>query len=217
MAPRPYWRGHLKLSLVWCPIALYPAVDASERISFRQVNRATGNRLRHQLVDSVTGESVESHEKGRGYEIAENQFAIVEDEELDSARADARTRRYGAAPSAASESEIDERPRRVSKREELTQAEELIVPPHRPRIENPRTIEIERFIPRAQIDARYHHTPYYIAPREVIGQEAFAVIRDAMVRKEVVGVGHVVLSNRERPIILEPMGLGLWHDWYALG
>jgi DNA end-binding protein Ku len=101
MAPRPYWRGHLKLSLVSCPIALYPAVDASERISFRQVNRATGNRLRHQLVDSVTGEPVESHEKGRGFEVAENQFVIVDDEELDSARAEARTRRYGAAPAAA--------------------------------------------------------------------------------------------------------------------
>src|SRR3954451_8424788 len=92
MAPRPYWKGYLKLSLVTCPIALYPAVDASERISFRQVNRATGNRLRQQLVDSVTGEAVESHEKARGYEVGDNQFALVEDEELAEARAEARTR-----------------------------------------------------------------------------------------------------------------------------
>jgi DNA end-binding protein Ku len=214
MAPRPYWKGHLKLSLVSCPIALYPAVDASERISFRQVNRATGNRLRQQLVDSVTGDAVESHEKARGYEIAESQFAIVEDEELEKARAEARTRPYGptAAPAAPmGEQEIDEPPHRMSKREEFKRVEvqSQIFPSPRPRIENPRTIEIERFIPRAQIDARYYHTPYYIAPRDKIGQEAFAVIRDSIASKEVVGMGHVVLSNRERPIIVEPLGLGL--------
>src|SRR5688572_16033152 len=98
MAPRPYWKGYLKLSLVSCPIALYPAVDASERVSFRQVNRATGNRLRQQLVDSVTGETVESWDKGRGYEVGENQFVVVEDKELEEVREEARTRPYSAAP-----------------------------------------------------------------------------------------------------------------------
>jgi DNA end-binding protein Ku len=50
-ASRPYWKGYLKLSLVSCPISLYPAVSPAERISFRQINRQTGNRLRQQLVD----------------------------------------------------------------------------------------------------------------------------------------------------------------------
>lgn len=59
------------------------------------------------------------------------------------------------------------------------------------------------------MDPRYHLTPYYIAPRDIIGQEAFAVIRDAMASKDVIALGHIVLSNRERPIILEPLGLGL--------
>ena len=77
------------------------------------------------------------------------------------------------------------------------------------RIENNRTIEIERFVPGAQIDPRYHDTPYYIAPRDQVGLEAFAVIRDAMRRKEMVGMGRVVLAKRERPIIIEPMGNGL--------
>jgi non-homologous end joining protein Ku len=75
MAPRPYWKGHLKLSLVSCPIALYPAVDAGERVSFRQINRSTGNRLRQRLVDTVTGETIEASDKARGFEVAENQFA----------------------------------------------------------------------------------------------------------------------------------------------
>jgi DNA end-binding protein Ku len=66
MAPRPHWKGFLKLSLVSCPVSLYPALAPAERVSFRQVNRQTGNRLRQQLVDSVTGEVVQSHDRGRG-------------------------------------------------------------------------------------------------------------------------------------------------------
>ena len=59
MAPRAHWKGYLKLSLVSCPVAMHPAIAAAERISFRQVNRQTGNRLRQQLVDSVTGQVVQ--------------------------------------------------------------------------------------------------------------------------------------------------------------
>src|SRR5687768_1870140 len=62
MPPRPHWKGYLKLSLVSCPIALYPAVSPAERISFRQVNKRTGNRVRQQLVDAVTGEPVASED-----------------------------------------------------------------------------------------------------------------------------------------------------------
>lgn len=209
MAPRPYWKGYLKLSLVSCPIALYPAIDASERVSFRQVNKQTGNRLRQQLVDTVTGEVVEAEEKGRGYELGENQFLVVEEEELEQAREEARRRPYSAAPAAQ-----DEAPPIAGRGAPKVEAkrsvpEPEVVAPPRPRIENTRTIEIERFVPLGQIDARYHHTPYYIAPRDLVGQEAFAVIRDALSAKDVVGMGRVVLSNRERPIMLEPMGLGL--------
>jgi DNA end-binding protein Ku len=76
-------------------------------------------------------------------------------------------------------------------------------------IENNRTIEIDRFIPRSQIDARYLDTPYYVVPRDQVGEEAFAVIRDAMRAKDVVGMGRVVLARRERPIIVEPTGNGI--------
>jgi non-homologous end joining protein Ku len=215
MAPRAYWKGYLKLSLVSCPIALYPAIDASQRVAFRQINRATGHRVRHQLVDSVTGEAVDVHEKGRGYEVGENQFAVVEDEELEQARIEARSRPFGVtAPDRISIEQEPAQPASGTRnREELRRAEQLAtraaLPPPRPRVENTRTIDIERFFPRSQIDARYHLTPYYIAPRDVMRQEAFAVIRDAMDGKGVVGLGHIVLSNRERPIILEPLGLGL--------
>src|SRR5215472_16807799 len=98
MAPRAHWKGYLKLSLVSCPVSLYPAIAAEERVSFRQVNRQTGNRVRQQLVDAVTGEVVQSHGKGRGYQVGENQFVVVKDEELEAARQEARSRPYSAAP-----------------------------------------------------------------------------------------------------------------------
>ena len=65
MAPRPYWKGYLKLSLVSCAIALSPATSSSERVSFRQINRKTGNRLRQQLVDDQTREPVDADRQGQ--------------------------------------------------------------------------------------------------------------------------------------------------------
>lgn len=162
MAPRPNWKGYLKLALVSCPIALYPAISAGERVSFRQVNKQTGNRLRQQLIDDVTHDPVDSEDKARGYEIAKDSFLLVADEEL-----------------------------------EAIQVESL------------RTIEIDKFVPRAQIDVRYFDSPYYVIPTNTVGQEAFAVIREAMRGKETVGLGRVVLSKRERPIILEPFSKGM--------
>ena len=95
-ASRPQWKGYLKLSLVSCPIAIYSAMSAAERISFRQMNRNTGSRLRQQLVDAVTGETVDRSEKARGYEVGESSFLPVEDEELEVARQQAQARRPGA-------------------------------------------------------------------------------------------------------------------------
>src|SRR5262245_65197160 len=83
MAPRAYWKGYLKLSLVSCPIALYPAASGSERVSFNRINKKTGNRLKQLLVDSETGEPVERDDVGRGYEIGKGQYLQDEDEELE--------------------------------------------------------------------------------------------------------------------------------------
>src|SRR6266568_8505298 len=150
MAPsRPFWKGYLKLSLVSCPIAMFPASSSSERVSFRQINKSTGNRLKQQLVDSVTGDVVDAGQKGRGYEIGRNQFMPVEDEELESLR-----------------------------------------------LESTHTIDIEKFVPRSEIDERYLDNPYYLTPEDKVGQDAFAVIREAMKRKDVVGLGKVVISRR---------------------
>jgi DNA end-binding protein Ku len=159
---RPFWKGYLKLSLVSCPIALFPASSSSERVSFRQINKKTGHRLKQQLVDSVTGEVVESQDKGRGYEIGKNEYMPVEDEELDSLA-----------------------------------------------LESTHTIDIEKFVPRSEIDERYLDSPYYLTPENKVGQDAFAVIREAMRRKGMVGLGKVVISRRERIVMLEPFEQGL--------
>jgi DNA end-binding protein Ku len=81
--PRPYWKGYLKLSLVSCPVALYSASSAGERVAFRQISKKTGNRLRQQLVDEGTGDPIEPDDKGRGYEVDKGVYLPVEDEELD--------------------------------------------------------------------------------------------------------------------------------------
>ena len=220
MPPRPNWKGYLKLSLVSCPIGLYPAVSAAEKISFRQVNRETGHRLRQQLVDSVTGQVVESHNKGRGDEVGENQFLMVQDEELDAAQQEARSRPFSAEPARAAvprdveeQSSMPSPPVRLVEANRREEAPPPIVPAQAPppvRIENNRTIELDRFVPREQIDPRCDHTPYYIAPREAVGQgKRSPSSAPAMADSGLVGLGRVVLANRERPVMIEPMGSGL--------
>ena len=161
-ASRPYWKGYLKLSFVSCPIALYTATSSTERVSFRQINKKTGNRLRQQLVDEVTREPVEGEDKGRGYEYSKNAYILVDDDELDAVA-----------------------------------------------VESSHTIEIDTFVPREQIDERYLDSPYYITPNDRVGEEAFAVIREAMRGKGMVALARVVLAKRERVVMLQPWDKGL--------
>jgi DNA end-binding protein Ku len=82
MAPRAYWRGFLKLSLVSCPIALFPATSEREKISFHQLNKQTGHRIKQRKVDVVTGQEVDSHNIIKGYEIGKGAYIEVDPEEL---------------------------------------------------------------------------------------------------------------------------------------
>jgi DNA end-binding protein Ku len=81
--PRAYWKGFLKLSLVSCPIALYPASTSAEKTHFHQINKRTGNRLRQQMVDSETGRAVDKENKGRGYELSRGRYVEIEEDELE--------------------------------------------------------------------------------------------------------------------------------------
>ena len=162
MAPRAYWKGYLKLSLVSCPIALYPASSASERVSFHRVNKKTGNRLKQQMIDPETGEPVSKEDIGRGYEVGKGQYTLIEDEELEKIQ-----------------------------------------------IESTHTIDIDEFVPKAEVDERFLDSPYYLVPTDKVGQEPFAVIRDAIRDMDMAALGRVVLSRRERVIMLEPFERGL--------
>jgi DNA end-binding protein Ku len=83
MAARAYWKGSLKLSLVSCPILLYPASTSVEKTRFHMINKETGNRLKQQMVDAETGDVVESDQKGRGYELSKGEFVEIDKEELE--------------------------------------------------------------------------------------------------------------------------------------
>ena len=83
MAPRPNWKGFLKLSLVSCAVALYPATTTSQRVRFNIINRKTGNRIRNEVVDAETGEPVEPEDRVKGYKLEGDQYLLLEDDDLD--------------------------------------------------------------------------------------------------------------------------------------
>jgi Ku protein len=158
-ARRAYWKGYLKLSLVACPVALYPASSQAERTHFHQINHRTGNRLRQQMIDERTGDVVEGQDKSRGYEIAKGKYVEIDPDEIKAIQ-----------------------------------------------IESTHTLDIDSFVPVAEIDRRYFDRPYYITPDGRAGEEAFAVIRDAMKNKDRVALARIVLTNREHTMAIEPFG-----------
>lgn len=162
VAPRAYWKGYLKLSLVSCPISLFPATSEREKISFHQLHRQTGNRIRYKKVDVETGREVETDDIVKGYEVAKGEYIELDPEELEAVA-----------------------------------------------IESKRVIDIDEFVPKADIDGLYLDNPYYIVPDGEVGQQAFAVIREAIRKEGSVALGKVVFTTREHVIALEARGKGL--------
>lgn len=83
MAPRPFWKGYLKLSLVTCPVAMTPATSESEKVRFHTLNRKTNSRVVSQYVDAVSGKPVAEEDEAKGYQRGEDEYVLLEDEELD--------------------------------------------------------------------------------------------------------------------------------------
>ena len=162
MAPRANWKGFLRLSLVTCPVALYPATSESDKISFNQLNRTTGHRIKYLKVDADTGDEVPNEDIVKGYEVEKGQFIEVTKEEL----------------------------------EEVA-------------LESTRTIEIDEFVDRSDIDPRYLIRPYYLRPDGKVGHDAFAVIRETIREMDKVAIGRLVLTSREHIVALEPRDKGL--------
>jgi DNA end-binding protein Ku len=162
MAPRAYWKGFLRLSLVTCPIQLFPATTEREKVSFNQINKETGNRIRYRKVDEDTGEEVSSEDIVKGYQVDKGQYVEVSDDELETIA-----------------------------------------------LESTRTIDIDEFVPRSEIDDLYLIRPYYITPDGKTGQDAFVVIRNVIKQMDMVAIGRIVLTSREHVIALEQRGKGL--------
>jgi len=162
MAPRAYWKGYLKLSLVSCPILLYPATSEREKVHFHQLHKQTGNRIRYKKIDAETGREVEQDDIIKGYEVSKGNYVELEPEELEAVA-----------------------------------------------IESKRTIDIEQFVPKKEIDELYLGNPYYLVPDGEVGQQAFAVIREAIKEKGMVAIARVVFTSREHVIALEPRGKGM--------
>ena len=80
--PRAYWKGYLRLSLVTCPIELFPATSQAEKTHFHQINTQTGHRLRQQMVDEKTGRVVDAEHKGGGYELTKGKYVEIDEDEL---------------------------------------------------------------------------------------------------------------------------------------
>ena len=162
MAPRANWKGFLRLSLVTCPVALYPATSDTEKVSFNQINRKTGHRIKYAKVDADTGEEVAADDIMKGYKVDTDTYIEVTKDELDDIA-----------------------------------------------LESTRTIEIDEFVPKSDIDNRYLIRPYYLVPDGKVGHDAFAVIRETIKSMNKVAIGRVVLTNREHIIALEPLDKGL--------
>jgi DNA end-binding protein Ku len=162
MAPRANWKGFLRLSLVTCPVALYPATSDTEKVSFNQINRKTGHRIKYAKVDADTGEEVAADDIMKGYKIDTDTYIEVTKDELDDIA-----------------------------------------------LESTRTIEIDEFVPKTDIDNRFLIRPYYLVPDGKVGHDAFAVIRETIRSMDKVAIGRVVLTNREHIIALEPLDKGL--------
>jgi DNA end-binding protein Ku len=162
MAPRANWKGFLRLSLVTCPVALYPATSDSEKISFNQINRNTGHRIKYLKVDADTGEEVSSDDIMKGYKVDTDSYLEITKDELENIA-----------------------------------------------LESNRTIDIDEFVPKTDIDPRYLIRPYYLVPDGKVGHDAFAVIRETIRSMDMVAIGRLVLTSREHIIGLAPLKNGL--------
>lgn len=160
MAYRPSWKGHLKVSLVSCPVALYNATTQARMVTFHLLNPKTMNRIQMRPYDPDRGE-VERQALVHGYEVEKGRYVTVEEEELKNIR-----------------------------------------------LPSTKTIDIEKFVDRDEIDPVYVDGPYYLAPDKG-GEEAFAVIREAMRAHGKAALGRLVMSHRERTVAITPRGNGM--------
>ena len=164
---RPYWSGQVQISLVSFGVSLYVATEAKSSISFHQISRSTGERVRHQKVlqsvvdsgSSEPGDVVEKDEIVKGYEYSKGQYVIIEPSELDNLR-----------------------------------------------VPSKHIIAVSQFIDQAELNPEYVEKPYFVVPENDAQTEAFAVVRQALVKSGKVAIGKIAFSGRGHIFALAAAG-----------
>jgi DNA end-binding protein Ku len=164
---RPYWSGQVQISLVSFGISLYVATESKSNISFHQISRSTGERVRHQKVlesaaetgTQTPGAVVEKNEIVKGYEYSKGQYVIIEPSELDNLR-----------------------------------------------VPSKHTIAVSQFIEQAELNPEFVEKPYFVVPENAAQAEAFAVVRQALLKSGKVAIGKIAFSGREHIFALTPAG-----------
>jgi DNA end-binding protein Ku len=162
---RPYWSGQVQISLVSFGVSLYTATESKSQISFHQISRSTGERIRHQKVLQSAAESdeaapaVQKDEIVKGYEYSKGQYVIIENSELDNLR-----------------------------------------------VPSKHTIEVSHFMDLAELNPEYVEKPYFLVPENDQQTEAFAVVREALLKTGKAAIGKVGFSGREHIVAITPAG-----------
>jgi DNA end-binding protein Ku len=162
MAPRAYWKGWLKLEAISCPVRLYAATSAANRIAFHEINRETGHRINLRAHEPESGREVGKDEIVKGWQVEKDRYLVVGEDEIDALR-----------------------------------------------VTPTKIIDVEAFVPRAELDHAYFDKPYYLAPDGAIADQTYRVVREAMVRSDHAAIGRVVLSRADHAVALMPKDAGI--------
>src|SRR5271168_3442186 len=150
MAARPYWSGHIQISLVSFGVKLFTATETKSEIRFHQLSRKTGERIKYQKTTSADEGAVDNTDIVKGYEYSKGQYVTVEPEELANLR-----------------------------------------------VPSKHTMEVKQFVSEEEIDPAYFEKPYFVVPDGDAQAEAFAVVRQALLKSKKVALGKIAFSGRE--------------------
>ncbi len=155
MAPRPYWSGHIQISLVSFGVKLFTATESKSEVRFHQLSRKTGERIKYQKTTAGEEGSVDNSDIVKGYEYTKGQYVTVEPEEIANLR-----------------------------------------------IPSKHTMEVKQFVSEDEIDPSYFEKPYFVVPDGDAQAEAFAVVRQALLKTKKVALGKIAFSGREHLVAI---------------
>jgi DNA end-binding protein Ku len=161
MAVRAYWSGHLRLSLVSIPVQLIPATKSTSKITFHQVHKPSGSRIRYQKVVPGVG-PVETNEIVKGYELDKGKYVLLTDKDFDEVKLEAK-----------------------------------------------KTIDLVQFVGLHEIDQMYYDHPYFVLPDNDEEPEAYVVLREALRKSKMIGLGQIVIRGKGSVVAIKACGDGL--------